>query len=47
MSIDVEHARFEAMVQQALDGLPPKLGERMRNVAVTADNDGGRPGLLG
>ena len=47
MTVHVEHARFEAMVQQALDGLPPKLGEVMRNVAVTVDNDGGRPGLLG
>ena len=47
MTIDVEDARFEAMVQQGLDGLPPKLGEMMRNVAVTVDNEGGRPGLLG
>ena len=43
----VDTARFEEMVSEALDGLPPKLGRVMRNVAVTVDNDGGPPGLLG
>ena len=45
--ISVDSARFEAMVVEALDGLPPQLGRVMRNVAVTVDNDGGPPGLLG
>lgn len=45
--INVERERFAAMVGKALDGLPPKLGEVMRNVAVTVDHDGGPPGLLG
>lgn len=45
--IDVEPDRFEQMVTTALDGLPPELGKIMRNVAVTVDLDGGRPGLLG
>jgi predicted Zn-dependent protease with MMP-like domain len=45
--VDVEPAEFEVMVSEALDGLPPELGRLMRNVAVTVDNDGGPPGLLG
>ena len=44
---DIEPARFEAMVADALDGLPPKLGKLMRNVAVTVQHEPGRPGLLG
>lgn len=39
-------ARFEAMVGEALDGLPPALGKLMRNVAVVVD-DGGDGTLLG
>ena len=35
------------MVGEALDGLPPKLGKLMRNVAVTINEDGGPRGLLG
>jgi predicted Zn-dependent protease with MMP-like domain len=45
--IDVEKERFEAMVAEALDGLPPELGRMMRNVAVTVDDDAGPAGLLG
>ena len=45
--IVVDSARFEEMVSEALDGLPADLGRVMRNVAVTVDNDGGPPGLLG
>jgi predicted Zn-dependent protease with MMP-like domain len=44
---DIEPERFEAMVAAALDGLPPKLGKVMRNVAVTVQHEPGRPGLLG
>jgi predicted Zn-dependent protease with MMP-like domain len=36
-------ARFEEMVAEALDGLPPALGKLMRNV----DADGGDGSLLG
>ncbi|MCW2602306.1 MAG: hypothetical protein JWN61_441 [Pseudonocardiales bacterium] len=43
----IEPDRFEAMVADALDGLPPKLGKLMRNVAVTVQHEPGRPGLLG
>lgn len=45
--VDMEPERFEAMVTEALDGLPAELGEILSNVAVTVDLDGGRPGLLG
>jgi predicted Zn-dependent protease with MMP-like domain len=45
--IEVEPGRFEEMVGQALDGLPPGLGEMMRNVAVTVEPGPGPPGLLG
>jgi predicted Zn-dependent protease with MMP-like domain len=45
--IEVEPERFEAMVGEALDGLPPQLGRLMRNVAVTVEHDNGPPGLLG
>jgi predicted Zn-dependent protease with MMP-like domain len=45
--IEVEPARFEEMVVEALDGLPPKLGQMMENVAVTVQHEPGPPGLLG
>jgi predicted Zn-dependent protease with MMP-like domain len=43
----VDRDQFEDMVAQALDSLPDELGKLMRNVAVTVEHDGGRPGLLG
>ena len=45
--IEVEPGRFEDMVAEALDGLPPELGRLMRNVAVTVEHDPGPRGLLG
>jgi predicted Zn-dependent protease with MMP-like domain len=45
--VDVDPERFEAMVTEALDGLPAEFGELMSNVAVTVEHDGGPPGLLG
>ena len=45
--VDVEPARFEAMVSEALDGLPHELGRLMSNVAVTVEHDRGPRGLLG
>ena len=45
--IDVEPARFEEMVAEALDGLPEGLGRLMQNVAVTVEHGPGPPGLLG
>jgi predicted Zn-dependent protease with MMP-like domain len=43
----VDEARFEELVGDALDGLPPRLGRLMRNVAVTVEHAEGPPGLLG
>jgi predicted Zn-dependent protease with MMP-like domain len=45
--IEVDPARFEEMVGEALDGLPEELGRLMSNVAVTVEHDRGPPGLLG
>ena len=45
--VEVSPERFEELVSEALDGLPPRLGRMMRNVAVTVDHDGGPAGLLG
>jgi predicted Zn-dependent protease with MMP-like domain len=45
--IRVEPDQFEDMVAEALDSLPEGLGRLMRNVAVTVEHEGGRPGLLG
>jgi hypothetical protein len=43
--VEIERERFEDMVGEALDGLPPDLGRLMRNVAVTVDHDAGPAGL--
>jgi len=45
--IEVDPARFEEMVGEALDGLPEELGRLMSNVAVTIEHGPGPPGLLG
>ncbi|MEO6502365.1 MAG: metallopeptidase family protein [Jatrophihabitantaceae bacterium] len=45
--VEVDPDRFEAMIGEALDGLPPDLGRLMRNVAVIVEHDAGPPGLLG
>jgi predicted Zn-dependent protease with MMP-like domain len=45
--IEIERARFDEMVARSLDGLPDDLGQMMRNVAVTVEEDAGPPGLLG
>ncbi len=45
--VDVDAERFDEMVSEALDGIPPDLGALMSNVAVTVQHDGGPAGLLG
>jgi predicted Zn-dependent protease with MMP-like domain len=45
--VNVAEERFDELVADALDGLPPRLGRLMRNVAVTVENADGPPGLLG
>jgi predicted Zn-dependent protease with MMP-like domain len=44
--IDIPRARFEEMVGDALDTLPPALARVMHNVAVVVE-DGTDPHLLG
>jgi predicted Zn-dependent protease with MMP-like domain len=45
--VEVDPARFEVMVSEALDGIPVELGELMSNVAVTVQHERGPAGLLG
>lgn len=45
--IDIPPDRFDEMVAEALDSLPPALGRLMRNVAVTVEEHGGPGNLLG
>jgi predicted Zn-dependent protease with MMP-like domain len=45
--VPVDPDRFEKLVTEALDDLPPRLGTVMRNVAVTVEHGPGPPGLLG
>jgi predicted Zn-dependent protease with MMP-like domain len=45
--VEVDPERFEAMVVEALDGLPTELGDVMSNVAVTVEHNEGPAGLLG
>ena len=45
--IEVEPERFEEMVVEALDRMPPELGRLMSNVAVTVEHRPGPRGLLG
>jgi predicted Zn-dependent protease with MMP-like domain len=45
--IEVSPARFEEMVEAALDSLPEELGRLMSNVAVMVQHEPGPPGLLG
>ena len=45
--VEVEPDRFEAMVSEALDGLPAELGALMSNVAVVVEHNRGPAGLLG
>jgi predicted Zn-dependent protease with MMP-like domain len=44
--IEIDEARFEEMVGEALDTLPPDLARMMRNVVVVVE-DGDNPQLLG
>jgi len=45
--IEVSPARFEEMVEAALDSLPEELGRLISNVAVMVQHEPGPPGLLG
>ena len=45
--MDVPEEEFGALVEAALDGIPPALGRLMRNVAVVVEDMGSSPNLLG
>lgn len=45
--IDVPRERFEDLVAEALDGIPPELGQLMDNVAVFVQEGSPSSGLLG
>jgi predicted Zn-dependent protease with MMP-like domain len=45
--IAVSPERFEELVADALDGLPPELARRMDNVAVFVEDRSRQRGLLG
>ena len=45
--VEVAPERFEQLVADALDALPPELGRMMRNVAVVVEDEGASPNLLG
>ena len=44
--VSVSAERFEELVVEALDSLPPEIGRQMRNVAVMVEDDS-PDGLLG
>jgi len=46
MPVDVTMERFEELVGDALDGLPPEIAAMLDNVVIIVD-DGHIPGLLG
>jgi predicted Zn-dependent protease with MMP-like domain len=45
--VELSEDEFGTLVEEALDGIPPELGRRMRNVAVVVEDHGGSPNLLG
>lgn len=45
--IDLTPERFEELVGEALDGIPPELGRHIDNVAVFVRETSGDPHLLG
>ena len=45
--VDVSRERFEELVAEALDTIPPDLAREMSNVAVFVEDDPPEEGLLG
>jgi predicted Zn-dependent protease with MMP-like domain len=45
--VHIERERFEQLVADALDGIPPSLGRLMDNVAVFVEDQSRHRGLLG
>jgi predicted Zn-dependent protease with MMP-like domain len=44
---DVDRDRFEELVAEALDGIPPELGSKMENVAVVVEEEAPGRNLFG
>src|SRR6186997_1927484 len=38
-SLGPQHQRFEALVEEALDGLPPEIQRLLENVAIVIDDE--------
>jgi predicted Zn-dependent protease with MMP-like domain len=45
--VAIRRDRFDELVGEALDSLPPELGRRMSNVAVLVEDGAAASGLLG
>ena len=45
--VDIPRARFEELVSEALDDIPPDLMTLLDNVVVLVEDDPPEPGLLG
>jgi predicted Zn-dependent protease with MMP-like domain len=45
--IDVDEERFEQLVAEALDGIPPEIGRHIENVAVFVEDAGLDRNVLG
>lgn len=45
--VAVDEDTFGVLVEQALDGIPPRLRQQMRNVAIAVEDEGVSPNLLG
>jgi predicted Zn-dependent protease with MMP-like domain len=45
--VDISRTRFEELVGDALDSIPPELTAVMDNVVITVAEDPPEPGLLG
>lgn len=44
-SLGPQHQRFEALVEEALDGLPPEIERLLENVAIVIDDEPSREQL--
>jgi predicted Zn-dependent protease with MMP-like domain len=44
-SLGPRHQRFEALVEEALDGLPPEIERLLENVAIVVDDEPSREQL--
>ncbi len=45
--VPISPERFEELVAEALDAIPPELARLIDNVVVTVESDSGDPDLLG